>query len=312
MNTLTRRLAISGARFSERIQSFAGASIVSFPFEHQQHQQHPQQKHQFGSFPSGHDCSLSDLNLKNKLSELSLLPSSSTRRGFSSNATISATSNNNEQKKRILSPTNPTMFTDSESGKQFGVIIDTRNLPKLKPGIVKRRLDKCRTYIGRERSIRQSPWKLNRICQLAAGLTLEEALTQLKFCELKNADLVAKVLKRTSNLADIRDCLQISQLEVKECFATKSLMLKRIKMMGRGRHGVMHHKHSHISLVLREIDFPLRIYQQKSLNQKKKWMFHQQRAKKDAEAAKAKREEVDRLTKQQEAQLEERKAAARK
>jgi len=48
------------------------------------------------------------------------------------------------------------------------------------------------------------------------------------------------------------------------------------------------------------------------LNQKKKWMFHQQRAKKDAEAAKAKREEVDRLTKQQEAQLEERKAAARK
>lgn len=74
----------------------------------------------------------------------------------------------------------------------------------------------------------------------------------------------------------------------------------------------MHHKHSHISLVLREIDFPLRIYQQKSLNQKKKWMFHQQRANKDAEAAKTKREELDRLLKQQEAQLEERKAAARK
>jgi len=309
MNTLTRRLAISGTRFSKRIQSVAGASIVSFPFEH--HQQRPQQNHQFRSVSSSHDYSLSDLNLKGKMLELSLLPTSSTRREFSSNATISTTSNNNVQK-RILSPTNPTMFTDSESGKQFGVILDTRNLPKLKPGVVKRRLDKCRTYIGREKSIRQSPWKLNRICQLAAGLTLEEALTQLKFCSLKNADLVAKVLKRTSNLADIRDCLQISQLEVKECFATKSLMLRRIKPMGRGRHGIMHHKHSHISLVLREIDFPLRIYQQKSLNQKKKWMFHQQRANKDAEAAKTKREELDRLLKQQEAQLEERKAAARK
>ena len=127
------------------------------------------------------------------------------------------------------------MFTDSESGEKFGIILDTRKLPKLKPSVVKRRLAKCRTYEGREKSIRQSPWKLNRVCQLAAGLTLEEALTQLKFCDIKNADLVAKVLKRTSNLADIRDGLQISQLEVKECFATKSLMLRRIKPMGRGR-----------------------------------------------------------------------------
>ena len=136
---------------------------------------------------------------------------------------------------QVLSPTSPNVFTDSESGEKFGIILDTRKLPKLKPSVVKRRLAKCRTYEGREKSIRQSPWKLNRVCQLAAGLTLEEALTQLKFCDIKNADLVAKVLKRTSNLADIRDGLQISQLEVKECFATKSLMLRRIKPMGRGR-----------------------------------------------------------------------------
>lgn len=140
-----------------------------------------------------------------------------------------------ELQQQMLSPTSPTVFTDDESGEKFGIILDTRKLPKLKPSVVRKRLAKCRTYEGRERSIRQSPWKLNRICQLAAGLTLEEALTQLKFCDLKNADLVAKVLKRTSNLADIRDGLQMSQLEVKECFATKSLMLRRIKPMGRGR-----------------------------------------------------------------------------
>ena len=160
------------------------------------------------------------------------------KREFSSNAT-----NNNDdddqlqqqqqQQQGVLSPAN-NVFTD-ETGKTFGIILDTRKLPKLKPSVVKRRLDKCKTYIGREKGIRQSPWKLNRVCQLAAGLTLEEALTQLKFCDIKNSDLVAKVLKRTSNLSDIRDGLQISQLEVKECFTTKSLMLRRIKPMGRGR-----------------------------------------------------------------------------
>ena len=74
----------------------------------------------------------------------------------------------------------------------------------------------------------------------------------------------------------------------------------------------MHHKFAHIRVVLREIDFPLKIYQQKSLNQKKKWLMHQQRAQQEAVAAKSKRDEMERLMKQQEAQLQERKAAAQK
>ena len=134
-----------------------------------------------------------------------------------------------------ITPNTAQVFTDQDSGEHYGMILDTRQLPKLKPSIVKRRLSKCKTYVGTEKAIRQSPWKLNRVCQLAAGLTLEEALTQLQFCDVKNSDLIAKVLRRTSNLADIRDGLQMSQLEVAECFTTKSMMLKRIKPMGRGR-----------------------------------------------------------------------------
>jgi hypothetical protein len=154
-------------------------------------------------------------------------------RFFSTN--VEKSNQKQPQKQQVLSPTSPTMITDDESGERYGVLLDTRKLPKLKPSIVQRRLSKCKTYEGRERNIRQSPWKINRICQLAAGLPLEDALTQLQFCDLKNSDLVAKVLKRTSNLADIRDGIQISQLEVAECFATKSTMLRRIKPMGRGR-----------------------------------------------------------------------------
>lgn len=150
-------------------------------------------------------------------------------------STVSSTTTSQLQQKVVL-PTTPDTIADEESGDQMAIIFDTRKMPKLKPSIVQRRLAQCKTYEGRERNIRQSPWKLNRICQLAAGLTLEEALTQLQFCPLKNADLVAKVLRRTSNLADIRDGLQISQLEVAECFTTKSVMLRRIKPMGRGRY----------------------------------------------------------------------------
>ncbi|CAJ1959600.1 unnamed protein product [Cylindrotheca closterium] len=199
----------------------------------------------------------------------------------------------------------------SSDGTEYGMLLDTRKMSKLKPSIVQKRLAECKTYEGKEKSIRQSPWKLNRVCQLAAGLTLEEALTQLKFCDIKNADLVAKVLTRTSNLADIKDGLQISQLEVAECFTTKSMMLRRIKPMGRGRHGIMHHKHSHIRVVLREIDFPLRILQQKSLNQKKKWLWYQHRAENDYQASKAKRDEMLRLVEQQEKQELERREGAK-
>lgn len=73
----------------------------------------------------------------------------------------------------------------------------------------------------------------------------------------------------------------------------------------------MHHKFSNIRVVLREIDFPLKIYQQKTLNQKKKWVFHQERAKKDAEAATAKRNELEREMKQQEAKAKERAEASK-
>jgi len=203
------------------------------------------------------------------------------------------------------------LLTD-QAGQQYGMFLDTRKMPKLKPYIVKRRINRLKTYIGTEKEIRQSPWKLNRVCQLAAGLTLEEALTQLRFCDIKNADLVAKILKRTSNLADIRDGLQMSQLEVAECFTTKGMMLKRIKIMGRGRNGIMHHKYSHVRVMLREIDFKLKIYQAKTLNQKKKWLQHQIRAEVDAKQAKAKRDEMERLLKKQEEKQQQRQAEANK
>ena len=194
--------------------------------------------------------------------------------------------------------TRPQIIT-TDDGKQM-IAFDMRPHPKLKPGLVARRLSKMRTYIGQEKNIRHSPWRLNLVCQLAAKLTLADALTQLEFCKKSKAPLVQKVLKRTSNLADIRHGLQISQLEVAECFATKGTPLKRIKTMGRGRSGRMERKHSHMRVVLREIDFPLKIYQAGTLSQKKKWFLLQQQAEKDYARALAEREEIKRLERETE------------
>jgi len=193
----------------------------------------------------------------------------------------------------------------SKDGRQFAVV--TKEYRKLKPSIVAKRIAKCRTYIGREKGIRHSPWRMNLVCQFIAGMTVPEALTQLEFLNKRMAPLVKKVVKRTSNLADIRHSLQPSQLEVAECFATKGKHLKRMKIMGRGRSGIMHHKHSHIRLVLREIDFKLKYYQAETPGQKKKWLQLQMEAEQEHTTALAERREMERLEKEQ----EERKQKAR-
>ena len=127
------------------------------------------------------------------------------------------------------------VLLSQEQAENFAAFAHANRHQKVKPFIVKRRINQLRTYIGNERNIRHSPWRLNLVCQFAAGQTVPEALKQLMFCQKVKAPLVAKVIRRTANLANIRHGLQPSQLEVAECFATHGTHLKRLKIMGRGR-----------------------------------------------------------------------------
>lgn len=174
---------------------------------------------------------------------------------------------------------------------------------KIKPRIVKRRMTGLKTYIGREKNIRHSPWRMNLICRFVAGMTIPEAENQLRFVRKIKAPLMRKVLKRTANLADIRDGLQPSQLEVAECFATHGHHLKRLRIHARGKSGIVHRRHCHIRLVLREIDFPMKIALATTEGQKRRWMEQMRLADLDAAEAKEERDEL--------AELEEA-AAARK
>ena len=74
----------------------------------------------------------------------------------------------------------------------------------------------------------------------------------------------------------------------------------------------MHHRYAHMRVVLREIDFKLKIYQAPSLNQKKKWLQHQIRAEREYDHAQAEREEMEKLKREEEEQAAARKKADKK
>jgi len=122
-----------------------------------------------------------------------------------------------------------------KQAEDFAAFTYANRHQKVKPFIFKRRRVQLRTFIGNEKDIRHSPWRMNLVCQFAAGLTVPEALKQLMFCQKKHAPTVASVIRETANEADTKHGLQPSQLEVAECFATHGKHLKRLKIMGRGR-----------------------------------------------------------------------------
>ena len=179
--------------------------------------------------------------------------------------------------------------------KEVGLLTPLRVKTKkrIPPHVMTRRRNLLTRVVGNERNIRHSPWRMNLVCQFIAGMTVPEALIQLDYCEKKRgAPILKKVLQRTVNLADIQHSLAPSQLTVEECFATQGTPLKRLKIMGRGRSGVKHRKHSHIRLVLAETDFALKMAQAPNARQEEKWY---QRLLVAAEDAKQKREEQEKL-----------------
>ena len=176
------------------------------------------------------------------------------------------------------------------------------------PSVVSRRIAKLRTYVGEEKAIRHSPWRLNLVCQFAAGQTVPDALEQLLYVQKVKAPLVRKVIKHAVRRAARDDGLLPSQLEVAECFATHGKHMPRVKFMGRGRAGRMHRRFSHVRLVLREIDFPLKIATTKTLAGKQKWLDRMKLAEAEAKIAQEKRDELEALEKEAEEQRKKREA----
>ncbi|KAJ0403172.1 hypothetical protein P43SY_005166 [Pythium insidiosum] len=114
--------------------------------------------------------------------------------------------------------------------------------------------DDVRTVKTMKMNIRYSPRKLTYLAQQIRGLPANEALLQMKFSPKRKAEIVRKTVQNAVNLADIKYQIEPENLQVAECFVNKGHYLKRLRIMGRGRSGIMHHPHSHLTVVLREFD----------------------------------------------------------
>jgi len=198
--------------------------------------------------------------------------------------------NINYEKKQHLytTPTTTTTLYESEHDTDKDIELQPHHFAKYKmpPFYVNERLKRCKSYIGNARKIRHSPWKMNRICQFAAQTkTVPEALIQLQFLNKRYAQNLHHAIRRTSNFADIKDGIQPSQLEVAECFSTCGFRRKGITYHGKGKSGKRTTRFSHVRIVLRAIDFDLKILQAKTLNQKRKWLELKQVAENDAKLA---------------------------
>jgi len=184
--------------------------------------------------------------------------------------------------------------------KPLGPYQKHRHAPKLPPHLVKRRIKHLRIMPGAAKQIRHSPWRLNLICQFVAGQTVNDALRELPFVNKVKAPLVQSLIQGTANSALTKYGLLKSQLEIVECFATQGTHLKRIKTMGRGRAGKMYRRFTHIRIVLREIDFPLKIMQCTSINQRNQWAKRMELATREVEEYQMEKEEIEALEKEAE------------
>lgn len=185
--------------------------------------------------------------------------------------------------------------------KPLGNYSHKRHAPKIAPHIVKARTSQLKTMPGAAKNIRHSPWRLNLICQFAAGQTVNDALLQLQYVNKVKAPLVYNLIQGTANSAKTKYDLLPSELEIVECFATHGTHLKRIKTMGRGRAGKMHRRFSHMRVVLRQIDFPLKIMQSTTINERQQWVKKMEVAMEEKAAYLEEKREIEELEREAEA-----------
>jgi len=217
-----------------------------------------------------------------------------------SSATIAPSTNKNSKKVIATGP----------DGTKYSIPVQyplgkyrlSKYAPKLAPSIVQSRIRQLKVTEGKLKDIRHSPWRLNLLCQFVSKspgiLTVEDALLQLQFNEKSKATLVSNLVQGTASNALTQHGLLPSQLEIAECFATHGKHLKRVAIMGRGRTGVKHHRFAHVRLVLREIDFPLKILTAPSPRLRQHWIDKMHLAEAQHESTVTDAQELENLERQ--------------
>ncbi len=105
---------------------------------------------------------------------------------------------------------------------------------------------------ARAKNVGVSPKKLRPILNTVKGKSVKEALITLQFLSSPNAKEVAKVIKSAASNAENNLRLDPDSLRVVQIKADDGLKLRRMLPHSRGRAGVVHKRHAHITVVLGE------------------------------------------------------------
>lgn len=113
-------------------------------------------------------------------------------------------------------------------------------------------LENGREITTMKKEISGSPLKLNLLAKQISGMMVEDAQLQMKFSHKRKAKVVHQVIQNAINLADMRYEIEPKQLKITKAFVGKGRVLKRIRMMGKGQHGTVNKKSSHLTVVVQE------------------------------------------------------------
>ena len=102
------------------------------------------------------------------------------------------------------------------------------------------------------KNISVSPKKLRPIVDAVRGKAVPEALTILRFLPSPAAGEVAKVIKSASANAENNFQLDPDSLRIALIQAQEGMKLRRFLPKPRGRAGLIHKRHSHITVVVSE------------------------------------------------------------
>ena len=101
--------------------------------------------------------------------------------------------------------------------------------------------------------VRIAPRKVQIVLALLRNQPAEKAMAILKYTPKAACEVVAKLLKSAMANAENKD-MDMSKLDVAECYVCQGPTLKRIRPRAQGRAFRINKKTSHITLVLKEAE----------------------------------------------------------
>ena len=104
------------------------------------------------------------------------------------------------------------------------------------------------------KSLRVSPRKLNLVAKSIRGVSVENALAQLRFSRRRIAGDVVKVVQSAVANAENNHALDVDRLYVAEATVGRALVMKRWRARARGRIAHIIKPFSNLTVVVRERD----------------------------------------------------------